>query len=159
MSSPMHRLIRRQLIPRPIEEVFAFFQDVENLEAITPAFLHFQIVTPRPIVLLPGTLIDYRLRLFGVPIGWQTRIEVFEPPRRFVDTQLRGPYRLWRHLHEFTVVDGGTWMVDSVEYALPGGPIGALAHVLWVRRTLERIFDCRAEQVVRLLGAQAVAAA
>lgn len=149
----MPRLIRRQFLPRPIDEVFAFFADARNLESITPGFLHFRILTPMPIAMAPGALIDYRLRLFGWPIAWRTRIETFEPLRRFTDVQLRGPYRRWHHLHEFTPVDGGTLMVDCVEYEIPYGALGALAHVAFVRRTLERIFDYRRDQVARLLGA------
>ncbi len=149
-----HRLVRRQLIPRHVAETFAFFADAANLEAITPPFLRFRILTPAPIVIQPGTLIDYRLRLFGWPIAWQTLIETCEPNRLFTDTQLRGPYRRWHHLHEFTPVEGGTLMTDCVEYELPCGTLGALAHALFVRRTLERIFDYRRNQVAKLLGAQ-----
>lgn len=148
----MPRLTRRQFIPRPVEAVFPFFADAMNLEAITPPFLHFKILTPTPFTIAPGSLIDYRLRLFGVPIYWRTRIETFEPNRRFTDLQLRGPYRRWHHLHEFTPVDGGTLMTDCVDYELPFGPLGALAHPLFVRRTLEKIFDFRRDQVGNLLG-------
>jgi hypothetical protein len=148
-----HRLVRRQLIPCSAAEAFAFFSDATNLEAITPPFLRFQILTPAPILIQPGTLIDYRLRLFGMPITWQTLIDTFEPNRRFTDTQLRGPYRRWHHLHEFTPVDGGTLMTDCVEYELSCGALGALAHALVVRRTLERIFDYRRDKVAELLGA------
>jgi ligand-binding SRPBCC domain-containing protein len=149
----MPRLVRRQFIARPVDEVFAFFAEAGNLEAITPAFLHFRITTPTPIEMAPGTLIDYRLRLFGCPFSWRTRIETFEPTRRFTDVQLRGPYRRWHHLHEFSEVDGGTMMVDCVEYELPLGPLGGLAHALFVRRTLERIFDYRRDRVEKLLSA------
>src|SRR5262245_19539074 len=97
-----YRLERTQWIDLPLEEVFAFFADATNLEAITPPWLHFRILTPRPIELAAGTLIDYQLSLFKIPFCWRTRIDSFEPPHRFVDTQIRGPYRFWHHTHEFT---------------------------------------------------------
>jgi ligand-binding SRPBCC domain-containing protein len=146
-----HVLEREQFIPRPLGEVFAFFADAGNLEAITPAFLNFRILTPRPIPIEAGSLIDYQIRLFGVPLQWRTRIEEFEPPRQFSDVQLRGPYKLWHHTHEFREVEGGTLMTDRVQYQLYLGPIGWLAHALWVRRTLVRIFDYRRQTIERLL--------
>jgi hypothetical protein len=147
-------LERVQFIPRPRSEVFAFFSDASNLERITPAFLRFRIVTPTPIDIREGALLDYRLRLFGIPFSWRTRIEVFEPDVRFVDSQLRGPYSLWRHLHEFTEVDGGTRMLDRVEYDVPLGPLGDVARALFVTRTVERIFDFREHAIEGLLGAR-----
>lgn len=147
-------LERVQLIPRRRSEVFAFFSDATNLERITPPFLRFHVVTPTPIDIHEGALLDYRLRLFGIPFAWRTRIDVFEPDRRFIDTQLRGPYRFWRHLHEFTAVDGGTRMLDRVEYEVPLGPLGDLARALFVTRTVERIFDFRAHAIDGLLGAR-----
>ena len=147
-----YRLEREQFIPRPLEEVFAFFSDAHNLEAITPAFLHFRILTPGPLVLAAGFVMDYRLRLFGVPLHWQSRIETFEPPHRFSDVQLRGPYRRWHHVHHFTAVAGGTQMVDQVDYELPLGPLGPVAHGLFVRSTLNRIFDYRRDRVAALFS-------
>ena len=143
-------LERVQILPRPRDEVFAFFEDARNLEAITPPFLRFRVVTPGPIAMRAGALIEYRLSLFGAPFGWQTEIEVYEPTRRFVDRQLRGPYRVWRHTHEFEDVAGGTRMADHVEYELPLGPLGDIAHALFVKRTVAKIFDYRAE----VIGAQ-----
>lgn len=111
---------------------------------MTPPWLHFRVTTPRPITMGPGTLLDYRLRLHGVPIRWQTRIETWEPPVRFSDTQVRGPYSLWEHTHEFELAgEGGCTMRDTVRYAIPYGLLGELAHRLFVRRDLERIFDYR----------------
>ncbi len=150
--SKKYRLVRRQFVPRSVEETFAFFSNALNLEAITPAFLQFKILSPEPINLAPGALIDYRLRLLGVTMYWQTRIETFEPNRRFTDTQLRGPYRRWHHLHEFTPVEGGTLMTDCVDYELLLGPLGGLAHLLFVRRSLRQIFDYRRAKVAELLG-------
>jgi len=140
-------LEREQIIARPRRDVFAFFEDATNLERITPAFLHFHVVTPRPIVMRAGTLIDYRLRLFGVPLRWTTRIDVYEDGVRFVDTQIRGPYRRWRHTHLFEDVPGGTKMTDRVEYDVPLGPIGRAARAVFVRRTLEHIFDHRGRAI------------
>lgn len=147
------RLERTQFLELPLEETFDFFSHAGNLELITPAFLHFEIVTPQPIDLRPGAVIDYRLRLFGAPLRWRTRIEEFDPPRRFLDVQLRGPYKLWRHSHEFKAENGGTRMTDRVEYQLPLGPLGSIAHALFVRRTLNRIFDFREQRVRALLEA------
>ena len=148
-----HLLVRETVIPRPRREVFAFFSDAGNLERITPRFLHFRIATPQPLEIETGTLIDYRLSLFGIPFRWRTLIEVFEPEQRFVDRQLKGPYSLWRHTHEFEDVPGGTRMTDRVEYAIPLGPLGALARVLFVKRMVEGIFDFRAETITEHFGA------
>jgi ligand-binding SRPBCC domain-containing protein len=147
-----HRLERSQLVARPLPEVFAFFADAGNLEAMTPPTLGFEIRTPRPIPVRAGTLIDYRLRLFGLPFDWQTRIETFEPQVRFSDVQLRGPYRRWHHLHEFFATTTGTLVVDTVDYELPLGPLGDLAHALFVRRTLAHIFDYRQAYLVARFG-------
>jgi len=153
-----HRLTRIQRLERPREEVFAFFEDAGNLARITPKFLGFEIITPTPIEMHAGTLIDYRIRLFGIPMKWRTEIEIYEPRDRFVDRQLRGPYRLWRHTHLFRDVDGGTEMIDDVEYAIGFGPLGEPARALFVQRTLDRIFDYRAEVVGELFGASRRAA-
>ena len=140
----IHVLEREQRIAAPPEDVFPFFEDAHNLEAITPPFLGFQVVTPSPIDMRPGALIEYRLRLHRIPVRWRTRIESFDPPHSFVDAQLSGPYRLWHHTHTFEPDgDGGTVMRDRVRYALPLGPLGAAAHALFVRRDLDRIFDFR----------------
>lgn len=147
-----YQLKRTQFIPRPRDEVFAFFCDARNLERITPEFLHFHILLSEPARVHAGMTIDYRLRLFGLPFHWRSRIESFEPGVRFSDVQLRGPYRRWHHLHEFTDVEGGTQMFDRVEYEMPLGPLGTLAHALSVRRTLERIFDYRREAIARQFG-------
>jgi ligand-binding SRPBCC domain-containing protein len=152
MRARTYRLERQQLIPRPRPEVFAFFAKAENLESLTPGFLRFQILTPLPIRMQPGTCIDYRLRLFAVPIRWRTLIETFDPPHTFTDIQVRGPYQCWHHCHEFSEAPGGTLVVDRVDYELPGGWLGALAHALWVRRTLARIFDYRYERLQTLFA-------
>lgn len=152
-----YRLERRQLVERPRDEVFAFFADAANLEAITPGFLRFSIRTPLPIAMREGTRIEYTLRLFGLPLRWRTLISVWEEGRRFVDEQVSGPYALWRHTHTFEAVEGGTLVTDVVDYALPFGVVGRFAHALLIRRTLERIFAHRYEAITRLLARDAAA--
>jgi len=127
-------------LPRPRPEVFSFFADAQNLEPLTPPWLNFEVLTPAPILKRPGTLIDYLIRVHGVPIGWRTEIVEWSPPQSFVDTQLRGPYRLWHHTHWFEERDGGTVCGDRVRY-FPRG--GALINWLFVRRDVERIFQYR----------------
>jgi ligand-binding SRPBCC domain-containing protein len=145
----IHILERHQLLTRPPQASFPFFGDALNLEAITPPWLGFRVVTPEPIEMAVGTLIEYRLKLHGVPIRWRTTIAVWDPPRRFVDVQLSGPYRMWHHTHDFEPAPGGrTLMRDTVRYALPLGPLGELAHRLLVQRDLERIFDYRQTAVL-----------
>ena len=148
----IHVLEREQRLPGPPEAVFGFFADARNLEAITPPLLRFRVVTPAPIVMRAGTLIRYRLRVHGVPVRWLTQITAWEPPHRFVDAQVRGPYRHWHHEHRFTPDGaGGTLMRDRVDYELPLGPLGDVAHALFVRRDLERIFDHRRDAVASAL--------
>jgi ligand-binding SRPBCC domain-containing protein len=144
-----HTLIREQHLPGMPDEVFGFFAEAANLEAITPPWLRFAITTPQPIAMGAGTLIEYRLTLHRIPIRWLTRIDVWEPGVRFVDAQLRGPYALWHHTHEFEAAgDDRTLMRDTVRYALPLGPLGAVAHRLFVRRDVERIFDHRKDVLI-----------
>jgi len=144
---------RQQLAHAPLERVFEFFSHTRNLEELTPPWLRFSVLTPEPLALRAGTLIEYRLRVHGVPLRWVSRIEEWQPGRRFVDRQLRGPYRLWCHTHEFAADPRGTLIRDSVRYELPLGPLGALAHAAIVRRDLERVFDYRQQQVERRFGA------
>lgn len=137
-------------LPLAIHEVFAFFANAENLERITPPELAFEILTPTPIDVGEGTIIDYRLRLFHVPFNWRTQIVEWQPNERFIDEQTRGPYKSWRHLHSFAESEKGTCMTDRVEYRLPFAPAGALVLPL-VRQQLDRIFRFRASAVTRLL--------
>ena len=147
-----YHLERRQLVRRPLDEVFGFFSDAANLAALTPDSLHFTILTPLPIKLAPGARIEYRLRLFGVPFFWCTEIETFEPLRRFTDIQAKGPYRRWHHTHEFRAVAEGTEVIDRVEYEMPLGWLGRIAHFLFVRRNLRTIFDFRRDTIEQLLS-------
>ena len=151
-----HTFRRAQWIPRPIDEVFAFFSDARNLEDITPSWLGFRILTPGPIQIAEGTRIRYRLRLHGIPVGWETEIRRWNPPNRFVDVQLDGPYQLWHHTHRFEPKDGGTLMMDIVRYRLPFGIIGRVVHHLKARRDVERIFDHRAQHIQEALRAVTV---
>jgi ligand-binding SRPBCC domain-containing protein len=137
-------------LPRPLEEVFGFFAEARNLEALTPPWVGFEVLTPAPIAMERGTLIDYRIRVHGIPLRWRTEIAEWKPPYRFVDRQLRGPYTLWHHTHSFEERDGGTLCRDRVRYRPRGG---ALIHWLFVRRDVERIFRFREERMKELFPA------
>ena len=153
-----------QLLPRPREEVFAFFAAAENLEVLTPPWLGFQILTPLPLAMRQGTLLDYRIRLHRIPIRWRTEITAWEPPHGFVDEQLRGPYRLWVHEHTFEEIPGGsggiggiggtggTRVADRVRYAVPGG---RLVNRLLVARDLKKIFEYRNRKIQEVFGSLA----
>jgi ligand-binding SRPBCC domain-containing protein len=129
------------VVPYPIEDVFGFFADAMNLEAITPPFLRFAVLTPTPIVMRPGRLIDYRLWLHGLPLRWQSEITAWEAPYRFVDEQRRGPYRRWVHEHRFEPCAEGTRVIDRVRYEVPGGD---WIHRRFVAPDLRHIFEYRA---------------
>jgi ligand-binding SRPBCC domain-containing protein len=154
MAVVPHVLVREQWFPRPIEDVFAFFADARNLEVITPAWLGFRILSPQPIVMRSGTRIRYRLRWHGLPVRWLTEIESWNPPTKFADVQLRGPYRLWHHSHRFESIEGGTLMCDEVRYAIPFALPGQLACARLVRSELEAIFDYRSVTISNILGAR-----
>jgi ligand-binding SRPBCC domain-containing protein len=143
-------LERTQVFPRAPDEVFEFFSDAWNLEAITPDWLRFRIVSA-PRRLERGSLIRYSLRLFGVPIQWKTEIVDWREPRTFTDLQVEGPYPLWVHTHRFTSVPGGTEVYDAVRYRVPGGPLAPVVAVI-VRRWLDGIFDYRQKRLAELLG-------
>jgi len=145
----VHELQRELWLPRPLAEIFPFFADATNLETLTPPWLKFRILSPRPILMGVGTLIDYRIVVHGIPFRCQSEITVWEPPHRFVDEQRRGPYRMWRHEHRFEESDGGTMLSDRVQYAVLFDP---LVHRWLVRPDIEGIFDFRTEKMKDLFG-------
>ncbi len=154
--STVHTLEREQRLAVPLERAFALYSEARNLERITPPWLGFRVTTPGVIEMRAGTLIDYRLKLHGFPVRWRTRIAAWEPPRRFLDVQLHGPYALWEHTHTFECLDRGSVLIgDRVRYALPLGPLGELAHAAFVERDLRRIFDYRARAVAAWLDGEA----
>lgn len=148
----VHHFVRKQFVPRPPAEVSDFFSSAANLGLLTPPQMRFRLVTAEPIEMRDGTLIEYRLRVHGLPIRWVSRIEDWEEGHGFADRQLRGPYKHWLHRHSFAAVDGGTSVGDDVEYELPLGLLGDLGGWGLVHRDLTRIFDFRREAVARLLG-------
>lgn len=144
---PRYTLHRRQWVPRPLEETFAFFARPQNLSRITPPWLGFRILSPEPLVMAAGLRIDYRVRLLGVPVRWQSVISEYEPPRSFRDVQTIGPYRHWDHLHQFRSEHDGTLIEDLVTYEPPFGVLGVLLNGLVIRRQLAAIFDYRAGRI------------
>lgn len=145
----MPRLHSTVRLDAPLAEVFPFFADARNLEALTPTWLRFEILTPGAVDMRVGALIDYRLRVHGVPLRWQSEITAWDPPHLFVDEQRRGPYRLWKHTHRFAADGDATLVEDAVEYAVPGG---ALVDALLVRRDLDRIFRFRRDVLKERFG-------
>ena len=135
------------LLPQSRKRVFEFFSDAFQLEQITPPWLNFKILTPAPIDLKVGCLIDYQIGLHGIPIKWRTEISSWDPPYSFTDRQLRGPYKLWEHLHTFEEVDEGTVTTDCVRYKAIGG---RFANWLMVERDLRRIFEYRRQRMLEL---------
>lgn len=144
-----HRLHRRQLVGGTLDEVFEFFRDPYNLEAITPPWLRFRILESSDREVREGTRIRYRLRLHGVPFRWESRIAEFTPGVSFADEQVTGPYAHWYHRHIFHATEEGVVIEDLVDYRLPFGPLGRLVHAIGVRRELRRIFDHRAAEMRR----------
>lgn len=143
----VNTLNKQQLIKKPIKEVFAFFEKPENLAIITPPSMGFQILTPLPIDMKCGALIDYTIRIQGLPMRWTTMITEYDPPHKFVDVQIRGPYAFWHHTHTFEQTDQGTIMTDIVQYILPFGILGRLVHAFTVEGQLKNIFEYRARKI------------
>ena len=150
--SYLQTLEREQWIPRPLEQVFSFFGDAENLERITPPWLNFQILSPCPIQMAVGAKIVYQMSWHAVPMRWTTEIVEWNPPFGFVDLQLKGPYRQWRHSHSFAAERQGTVMKDLVRYELPFGWLGRFAHALAVRKNLTEIFDYRVRAISEIFA-------
>lgn len=139
----LHTIERKQFVPKPLKEVFAFFATPENLARLTPRSLDFQIMTPPPIEMKAGTVFDYQIRLAGLPVRWTTLIDTYDPPHRFVDVQIKGPYSFWHHTHIFREIEGGTEVSDRVVYSMPFGVLGNLINSVWVRKDLDHIFSYR----------------
>ncbi|HUG02385.1 MAG TPA: SRPBCC family protein [Longimicrobiales bacterium] len=148
-----HVLERTQVVPLPVERAFDFFDDPRNLARITPDWLHFRVAEEGPLTMREGVEIRYRVRPFLLPRRWTSRITRYHPPVAFVDEQVQGPYAFWRHQHAFRAIDAAnTAVTDRVEYALPFGVLGELAHALFVRRRLEAIFRYRERAIEEILG-------
>jgi ligand-binding SRPBCC domain-containing protein len=147
-----YTLERSTVIPAPLGEVFAFFEDPGNLARITPRGMGFDITHIDELPIKPGFRIDYTIRIMRVPVRWTTIIPVYDPPHRFVDIQAKGPYRSWTHEHTFEDQGGQTLMRDRVQYELPFGILGRAAHALVVSRQLRDIFDYRARKIRRIFG-------
>ncbi len=144
--------LRREIVLSATRaEVFSFFADAHNLDRITPAFLRFRVLTSGFIAMELGTRIEYALRLHGIPLRWESEITAWEPPCRFVDLQIRGPYRWWHHEHRFEDLGDSTRVIDQVDYACLGG---RLVHSLFVKHDLERIFEHRQQSLTRLFSHQ-----
>ena len=145
-SGDGYLLTTTTVVDRPIDEVFAFFADAGNLEQLTPPTLNFKILTPQPIEMREGALIDYRIRVHGVPIKWKTEITAWEPDKRFIDEQRRGPYLRWIHEHTFEQTQAGVLVADRVDYK---PPMRWLSHPLLIKRDLTKIFTFRREALHR----------
>jgi ligand-binding SRPBCC domain-containing protein len=152
MADKTYTLAFAQQVPHPLPEVFQFFSQAENLEVLTPPWLNFKILHVRPQPVRQGTLIDYSLRIHGIPLRWTSEIVEWQPPHRFVDLQLRGPYKLWRHEHRFEPRDGGTLIADTINLALPLGFLGRLAYRIKVRSDVQEIFAFREKKIRALFG-------
>ena len=148
----IYTLEREQTVNRPIEEVFDFFSKPENLARITPPQMRFTMLTPLPIDMGFGTVIDHSVRIFGINVHWRALISSYDPPHSFTDEQLKGPYIFWHHRHRFEKSDGGTRIFDSVSYALPFGLLGRIVHRLFVRTQLDKIFAFRHNAIERIFN-------
>jgi ligand-binding SRPBCC domain-containing protein len=141
-----------QFIDKPLDVVFSFFAKPENLRRITPSTLDFQILTPTPISMVEGTVIDYNIKVMGIRVHWRTLITSYNPPNQFVDEQTKGPYLLWIHTHTFKVKDEGVEIHDCIEYSIPMGLLGRFVHFLWIKRKLDQIFDFRRRKIEEIFN-------
>ncbi|MDZ7637726.1 MAG: SRPBCC family protein [Bryobacterales bacterium] len=149
---PEHLLECSMLVPRPLADVFAIYENPSNLGRITPPWLNFRIATKEKITMREGARIDYVIRWMGVPMRWRTVISTYDPPYSFVDEQERGPYSLWRHTHTFEETEEGVLVGDEVRYRLPLGAIGQVAHGSLVAAQLRAIFRYRQKAVAQMFG-------
>ncbi|MBM3220423.1 MAG: SRPBCC family protein [Candidatus Rokubacteria bacterium] len=150
---PIRTLHRGQWVPRSLHEVFDFFERPENLPRITPPWLGFRILTPPPLTMRCGLVIDYTVRVLGMPTHWRSQIAEYDAPHGFRDVQVIGPYRLWDHRHRFRRENGGTLIEDFVVYEPPLGRLGAVLDALVIRRQLAAIFEYRRQRIEEFLGA------
>ncbi len=148
----IYELRRQVTIPAPVGEVFSFFSTAENLNLITPPWLYFKILTPLPVIMKKNALIDYSIKFFGLRMTWRTEITVWQPPDRFIDRQIKRPYRVWEHTHLFEEKEGGTQMEDVIRYAVPGFVLSPLIHFLFVRPQLDKIFAFREKSILEYFG-------
>lgn len=143
-----------QWVPLPPADVFPFFASAQNLEQLTPDFLKFRILRAPTTALRAGSTLDYRIRLHGLPVSWRTRIDEWRPPHGFVDVQIRGPFRVWRHRHQFVEQAGGTRLVDEVQFDVYCRPLYRTPLLGWIDTDLRRIFEYRHTQVARIFGGE-----
>lgn len=148
----IYELRRQVIIPAPVGEVFSFFSAAENLKLITPPWLNFKILTPLPVIMKKNALIDYYIKFLGLQITWRTEIKEWQPPDRYVDRQIKGPFRVWEHTHLFEEKGGGTQMEDVIRYAVPGFVLSPLIHFLFVRPQLDKIFAFREKSILEYFG-------
>lgn len=151
MKAVIRTIHTEQWLPLPLEDVFSFFSNAENLEELTPEWVGFQILTPLPIQMRAGALIDYRIHLHGIPLKWRTEITKWDPPFSFVDEQLSGPYASWRHEHRFESTNNGTLVTDHIDYSIPFSwiPGASLIQKFFVQPDLDRIFSYRRDALNR----------
>ena len=152
MKNIFYELKVTQFLEFPIEKVFHFFSNAKNLERITPTNLHFVIKTPLPICMKQGTIIDFGLRIRGIPTKWSSLISSYNPPNSFIDEQIKGPYLTWNHTHIFKEENGGTTIVDKVKYSIPFGLLGRIINYLWVKKDLEAIFNYRSKTIKQIFN-------
>lgn len=152
MADKTYTLSFAQHVPRPLPEIFDFFSRAENLEVLTPPWLNFKILGVKPQPVQQGTLINYSLRVHGIPLRWTSEIVEWEPPHRFVDLQLRGPYKVWRHEHRFEADDGGTLIADTINLALPLGVLGQIAYKIKVKSDVQEVFAFRENKIRNLFS-------
>ena len=141
------KLEYKQFIKQPIDRVFHFFSMPENLEYITPPRLLFRILTPLPIIIKKGSIIDYKIKILGIPVKWKTLITEYIPPHKFIDEQIKGPYSLWKHTHTFIEEEEGTTIHDKIHYIVPFGMFGRIINLLWITKDLDSIFTYRRNKI------------